>query len=124
MDDILDLIEDAALRTLLYEVSSFPSDFHDLAETLCKAVGSLVLAVPLLSNMKHHLEIHRLCEEINTCENTGDDIYQNALAHLFHEQKDPIELIKLKEILGDIEEALDKCEQVANIIGGVVIKYA
>jgi predicted phosphate transport protein (TIGR00153 family) len=124
LDDILDLMEDVALRTVLYEVTTFPNDFRDLTDTLCKAVDSLAQAVPMLSNMKNVAEIHRLCEHINTCENAGDDIYHNAIARLFREQKDPIELIKLKEILSDIEAAIDKCEHVANVIEGVVIKYA
>lgn len=124
LDDILDLMEDVALRTVLYEVTFFPNDFRDLTDTLCKAVESLAQAVPMLSNMKNVAEIHRLCEHINTCENAGDDIYHNAIARLFREQKDPIQLIKLKEILSDIEEAIDKCEHVANVIEGVVIKYA
>jgi len=124
LDDILDLMEDVALRTVLYEVTVFPNDFRDLTDMLCKAVKNLAEAVPLLGNMKNVKEIHRLCEEINTCENAGDDIYHNAIARLFREQKDPIQLIKLKEILSDIEEAIDKCEHVANVIEGVVIKYA
>ena len=124
LDDILDLMEDTALHTVLYEVTVFPNEFRDLTDTLCSAVKSLAQAVPLLSNMKNREEIHRLCEHINTCENAGDDIYHNAVARLFREQKDPIELIKLKEILSDIEEAIDKCEHVANVIEGVVIKYA
>ena len=74
--------------------------------------------------MKNSETILRACEHVNTCENAGDDIYHNAIARLFKEVKDPIELIKLKEILSDIEEAIDKCEHVANLIEGVVVKYA
>src|SRR5205807_1515935 len=90
LDDILDLMEDTALRTVLYEVTAFPNDFRDLTDMLGKAVVNLAQVVPMLSNMKNVKEIHRLCEEINTCENAGDDIYHNAIARLFREQKDPI----------------------------------
>ena len=126
LDDILDLMEDVALRTVLYEVTVFPNDFRDLTDTLCSAVKSLGEAVPLLSNLKTEQadRIKKLCEHINTCENAGDDIYHNAIARLFREQKDPITLIKLKEILSDIEEAIDKCQHVANLIETVIIKYA
>ena len=124
LDDILDLMEDVALRISLYEVHTFPQDFRDLADTLLQAVESLGVAVPLLNNMKNRDQILKCCEYINTCENAADDIYHNAIARLFREQKDPIELIKLKEILTDIEEAIDKCEHVANLLEGVVIKYA
>lgn len=124
LDDILDLMEDVALRTSLYEVHVFPQEFRDLTDTLLKAVKNLEIAVPLLNNMKNVDVILKACEDINTCENAADDIYHNAIARLFKEQKDPIELIKLKEILTDIEEAIDACEHVANLVEGVVIKYA
>lgn len=124
LDDVLDLMEDVALRISLYEVHVFPQDFRDLTDVLLQTVENLSIAVPLLNNMKNRDVILKCCEQINTCENAGDDIYHNALARLFREQKDPIELIKLKEILSDIEEAIDRCEHVANSVEGVVIKYA
>ena len=124
IDDILDLMEDVAIRVILYEVTEFPPEFRDLTDTLLHAVEDLAIAVPLLGNMKNVDVILRACEHVNTCENAGDDIYHNAIARLFKNIKDPIELIKLKEILSDIEEAIDKCEHVANLIEGVVVKYA
>jgi uncharacterized protein len=124
IDDILDLMEDVAVRIILYEVNKFPPEFRDLTDTLLRAVEDLAVAVPLLNDMKNVDTILRSCEHVNTCENAGDDIYHNAIARLFRDITDPIELIKLKEILTDIEEAIDKCEHVANLIEGVVVKYA
>jgi uncharacterized protein len=124
LDDILDLMEDVAVRTLLYEIREFPAEFRDLTDTLIHAVNDLCIAVPLLNNMKNVDQILSSCAHVNSCENAGDDIYHNAIARLFQQVKDPIELIKLKEVLGDIEEAIDKCEHVANLIEGVVVKYA
>ncbi len=124
IDDILDFMEDVAVRTILYEVTEFPPEFRDLTDTLVHAVEDLAIAVPLLGDMKNVDVILRACEHVNTCENAGDDIYHNAIARLFKEVKDPIMLIKLKEILTDIEEAIDTCEHVANLIEGVVVKYA
>jgi uncharacterized protein len=124
IDDILDLIEDVAVRTSLYDVTEFPPEFRDLTDTLVRAVEDLAIAVPLLGDMKNVEIILRSCEHVNTCENAGDDIYHNAIARLFRDIKDPIELIKLKEIISDIEEAIDTCEHVANLIEGVVVKYA
>ncbi|HEY3874101.1 MAG TPA: DUF47 family protein [Candidatus Kapabacteria bacterium] len=124
IDDILDLMEDVAVRTILYNVTEFPPEFRDLTDTLLRAVEDLGVAVPLLNDMKNVKQILSSCEHVNTCENAGDDIYHNAIARFFQEIKDPIELIKLKEILSDIEEAIDKCEHVANLIEGVVVKYA
>lgn len=124
IDDILDLMEDVAVRTILYEVMDFPPEFRDLTDTLLRAVDDLAIAVPLLGDMKNVDVILRACEHVNTCENAGDDIYHNAIARMFRDVKDPIELIKFKEILSDIEEAIDRCEHVANLIEGVVVKYA
>jgi uncharacterized protein len=124
IDDILDLMEDVALRIILYDVTEFPPEFRDLTDTLVRAVEDLVVAVPLLGDMKNVDIILQSCEHVNTCENAGDDIYHNAIARLFRDIKDPIELIKLKEIISDIEEAIDTCEHVANLIEGVVVKYA
>jgi uncharacterized protein Yka (UPF0111/DUF47 family) len=124
LDDILDLTEDTAIRINLYGVYIFPQEFRDLTDTLLRAVDDLGHAIPLLHMMKNHKEILKRCEDVNACENAGDDIYHNTIAKLFREVKEPIELIKYKEILGDIEEAIDKCEHVANLIEGVVIKYA
>jgi predicted phosphate transport protein (TIGR00153 family) len=124
IDDILDLMEDVALRTILYDVTEFPPEFRDLTDILVRAVENLVVAVPLLGDMKNVEIILRSCEHVNTCENAGDDIYHNAIARLFRDIKDPIELIKLKDIISDIEEAIDKCEHVANLVEGVVVKYA
>ena len=124
LDDILDLTEDTAIRISLYGVYHFPQEFRDLTDILLRAVDDLAQAIPMLHTMKNHVEILKRCEDVNACENAGDDIYHNAIARLFKEVKEPIELIKYKEILGDIEEAIDKCEHVANLIEGVVIKYA
>ena len=65
----------------------------------------------------HPLELHRL-------ENEGDDIYQRAVGGLFHETRDPLEVIKWKDVYEKLEETIDRCEQVANIIEGVIIKHS
>ncbi len=124
IDDVLDLIEDVALRTSLYNVTEFPPEFRDLTDTLVRAVEQLAAAVPKLRDMRDTKELLRVCEDVHTIENAGDDIYHNAVARLFQDCSDPIELIKLKEILSDIEEAIDKCENVANSIQRIVLKYS
>src|SRR5436305_1354368 len=88
IDDILDLMEDVAVRVILYEVVEFPPEFRDLTDTLLRAVEDLVVAVPLLGNMKNVDKILSACEHVNTCENAGDDIYHNAIARLFKDVKD------------------------------------
>jgi hypothetical protein len=67
--------------------------------------------------------ILQLCVEINTLENEGDQLFRSAMARLFEEEKDAIELIKVKDIIGRIENAVDNCEDVSNIIEGIVLKY-
>ncbi len=67
--------------------------------------------------------ILHLCADINLLENQADQIYRGAMVRLFEEEKDAIELIKIKDILGRIDMAIDNCEDVSNVIEGIVLKY-
>jgi uncharacterized protein Yka (UPF0111/DUF47 family) len=67
--------------------------------------------------------ILKLCAEINSLENQADRVYRAAVVRLFEEEKDAIELIKVKDILGRIDTAIDNCEDVSNVIEGIVLKY-
>jgi uncharacterized protein Yka (UPF0111/DUF47 family) len=77
-----------------------------------------------MRNMKNAKMIIDSCVEINTLENEGDIIMRMTMTRLFEQEKDPIELIKWKEIFERIEEAIDVCEDVANIVEGIVLKHA
>jgi uncharacterized protein Yka (UPF0111/DUF47 family) len=77
-----------------------------------------------LRDTKHAEEVVKHCIDINRLENEGDAILRNAVARLFKEERDPITVIKWKEIYENLESATDRCEDVANIIEGVVLEHA
>lgn len=125
MDDILDLIDDAVSRIELYKIDSITTEAIAFAEVLKKACEILKQSIACMRNIKNHKEIVGHCVEIHTFENEGDQLLQKAMAKLFEENKnDPIKVIKWKEIYEDLEAATDRCEDVANIIEGIVLKYA
>ena len=124
MDDILDFVEAAAERISLYEVSVMTPEVRELAQVLCKATEKLGVALRGLRNMKHADPILEACVDVNRLENEGDAILRIAVARLFREEKDPITVIKWKEIYENLESATDRCEDVANIVEGIVLENA
>ena len=124
LDDVLDLIDVAAGRMVLYKIKSPTEDARKLADCLSRSTETLVSAIKLLRNMKNHKAIAAKCIEINEQENEADSIMHHALAGLFDGSFDPVEIIKWKDIYQDIESATDRCEDVANVIEGIVLKNA
>jgi uncharacterized protein len=121
LDDVIDLIDAAASRFVLYRVDKIRRGTLDLVKVLVSATEELTAAVKALPTpenaMKH-------CIEINRYENESDRICRVLIAQLFDEEKDPVQIIKWKEIYEVIETAVDMCEDVANVIEGIVIKSA
>ena len=124
MDDIMDYIEAAAERISLYEIREMTPEARDLADVLVRAAQGVERAVRGLRDMKHTEAVVKTCIDINRLENEGDAILRAAVARLFKEVRDPIEIIKWKEIYEILESATDRCEDVANIIEGVVLENA
>ena len=124
MDSILDMIEASAARMNLYKVKKPTKVIIDQAKILNKAISKVKLIVYAMRDMKNSKMIIDACVEINTLENEGDIVLRTAMVDLFENEKDAIELIKWKEIFERIEEALDVCEDVSNIIEGIVLKHA
>ena len=122
MDDIMDLAEAVADRYSLYEIQKSPSDASELARVLVSSAENVLSAVSGLRDMKKPEVILQHCVEINRLENVADKILRSALARLFREEKDPISVIKWKEIFETMEAATDRCEDVANVIEGVVLE--
>ncbi len=121
VDDVLDLIDAAAARMVIYRVDSVRPGTAELARILCEAAREVAAAVRLLEKQNHILE-H--CIEINRLENESDRLCRTLIAQLFDEEKDPVQIIKWKEIFEVIETAVDKCEDVANVIESVTLKSA
>jgi uncharacterized protein len=123
MDSVLDMIEAAAVRMYLYKIKEPTEEIFALCKVLNQAIGGIREIVYALKDKKNSPKILKVCVEINTLENEGDYILRTAVANLFNKETDAIELIKLKEISERIEEALDICEDVSNIVEGIVLKH-
>jgi len=121
LDDIIDLIDAAASRFVLYRVSSIKPGTIELTKVLLSATVEVTAAV---RNLDTPTQALAHCVEINRYENESDRICRTLIAQLFDEEKDPVQIIKWKEIFEVIETAVDKCEDVANVIEGVILKSA
>jgi len=121
MDDVIDLIDAAASRFVLYRVTHLRPGTVDLCKVLAAATVELKEAVYAMQSPDKAL--HRVIE-INRLENESDRICRTLIAQLFEEEKNPVEIIKWKEIFEVIETAVDKCEDVSNVIESVILKNA
>ncbi|EKS67871.1 MULTISPECIES: DUF47 domain-containing protein [Caballeronia] len=124
MDDILDLMEDVATAISLYDVRFVTSEASQLAHICTSTVTRVQQAVELLADMKRASEILKICEEIDRLESDADRVLRSAMSKLFREEDDVKTLIKLKAIYELLETITDKCEDVANIIEGIVLENA
>ena len=123
MDDIMDYVEAAAERIELYEITTMTSDVRDLSDVLHRSAQQVEAAIRGLRHLKDTQHTLKLCIDINRLENECDAILRRSVARLFKEEKDPIVVIKWKEIYENLENASDRCEDVANIIEGVILEH-
>jgi uncharacterized protein len=121
LDDVMDAIDATAAIVRLYQISSVRQDARDLARIIMASAEQVVKAAKALERKKGVAEP---AVEINRLENEADRAHQNAVRRLFEEEKDPVQIMKWKEILDFLEDATDRCEDVANVLEGVVVKHA
>ena len=124
LDDILDYIQGAANRIVLYRVDTISPEAERLAGLVCDGVIELHRAIPMLRDLRNADAIKESLVKINSMENEADDLFERAIANLFDTCKDPILLIKLKELLVSLETATDQCEDAANAIESIIVKNA
>jgi hypothetical protein len=124
MDSIMDVIEATAIRIHLYKVKKIDDQIIKQAKILNEAITKVKSIVHAMRNMKNSKMILDGCVEINTLENAGDVVLRTIMANLFENEKDAIELVKWKDIFQLLEEAIDDCEDVSNIVEGIVLKHA
>lgn len=124
LDDVLDCFEAAAERISLYEIVEMTPEVRELAQVVVKAAEKVDVALRRLRNMKDAGPILEACVDVNRLENEADAILRIAVARLFREEKDPVTVIKWKEIYEHLENATDRCEDVANIVEGIVLEHA
>jgi uncharacterized protein len=122
LDDVLDFVYAAGVRLVMYKITSAPPAASRLADIVVKQSDQLTDALARLG--KKHDNVLENCVEINRLENEADSIAREAIAVLFEKEKDPISLIKLKELYEVLETATDKAEDAANVLEGVVLKSA
>ncbi|GLI37633.1 DUF47 domain-containing protein [Geobacter hydrogenophilus] len=122
LDDILDLIDASSQRFIMYNVEKPTPEAKELAFIILKSCEAVAKAVAQLGGKFEH--IAESCVEVNALENEADRVCREAISRLFDEEKDPIQLIKWKEIYETLERATDKCEDAANILESVVVKNA
>ncbi len=124
-DDVLDLIEAVSERMVLFEITTVRPAAIELARVLLKGCEDLHRALGYFEQLtKQSKEIIGICVEINRLENEADAIYRRAIAELFKAGNDPMDVMKWRDIFDNLEAATDRCEDVANIIEGVLLEYA
>jgi uncharacterized protein len=124
LDDILDYIQGAATRLVLYQVKKISTEQERLAGLIYDQVVELHKAILNLHHFKEGDFIRDSLVRINSIENEADDIFERAIADLFDTCEDPIKLIKMKELLVSLETATDQCEDAANVIETILVKNA
>jgi len=123
LDDVLDRIDGAARRTAIFRAESAPQGANVLADVIVRATEQLLVAVQVLEKGKSGVVI-KACIEVKRLEEEGDSAYAEWLGRLFDQEKDPIALIKWKEIYDTLEKTLDQAEDVANILESIAIKHS
>jgi len=121
LDDVLDFVNAAGVRLRLYKIRTPPPAAAELAALIVQQSEELAQGVSLLEKIQLVLE-H--CVEVNRLENVADRVSRKAIADLFDNEKDPIHLIKIKELYEVLENATDKAEDAANVLEGVALKSA
>ena len=120
LDDVMDAIDAAATLVKLYKLNQIRFGARELATTITASTKQIRLALDALEKKKN-VTTHSI--EVNRLENEADRIHQEAVSRLFDDERDPIVVMKWKETLDFLEHATDRCEDVANVLEGVVVKH-
>ena len=124
MDDVMDFIDAAAMRMMLYDVTKPTERAKELADIVVRVTSETSKAIPRLRRRSDLSHMREHCIEINRLENEADDVRRAALAELFRDKVELTEVIKWREIYEHMEDAVDRCEDIADILEGVMIKRA
>ncbi len=123
LDDILDHMDGCANRFALYKITRVPKAVAQLIDVLNHSIAELERGVHLLRKLNEVEEIQNTFKRINEYENQADVIFDQAVADLFDKEKNPVQIIKIKEVFVGLETATDKCEDAANVLEGILIKH-
>ena len=123
LDDVLDFIEAVTERFMLYKIKTATHHAKELAKVVAAQVEEIHRAMGELRKLSHkHVMEH--CIEVNRLENQGDRVARAAVSELFDSQQPPLEVMKWRELYDLLETATDKCEDVAVVIEGIVLKHS
>ena len=123
LDDILDYVEAVAVSMVLYKIPEPDSHMRNLSMTLQRGAREVNKAISLLRDFKEATHIREHIMNVNTIENEADVQLRKAMAELFDDGKDAVHIIKMKELYDNLETATDKCEDAADVIGDILVKY-
>jgi len=124
IDDIADNINRACNRIILFKPKVFMPEFSKLANLIFESAKLIDSGVKELTDIKDIKKLTNICIKIAEVENKADDLYHDAISRLFEKETDPIELIKIKNILEVLERATDKSKTVSNVFQTIIIKRA
>ncbi len=124
LDEVTDYIHSSADMMILYRVGQPTGRARELADIIVQAAAEVEQAVSEVHGRIDREKLLKRCMEINRLENDGDSVYRAALAELFSDSTDTASLIKWREIYEHMEMAIDRCEDIANVLEGVALKYA
>jgi predicted phosphate transport protein (TIGR00153 family) len=124
MDSIMDFIESTAILISLYKVKKPSDEIIKQAQILNDTTRKGKSIIRALRDMKNSKKILADCVEIHSLENAGDIVLRTVITNLFESEKDAIELVKRKDIIEHLEEAINACEKVSNTVEGIVLKHA
>jgi predicted phosphate transport protein (TIGR00153 family) len=124
LDDVVDIIQSTTDRMLLYRIDSTSASLVNMANVLLQSAEVIGKAVKSLRDLTHSRRTLDFCIEANRLENEGDVFLKTAIGELFANQNNVLEIIKWKEIYEATEFAIDKCEDIANTIEGIIVKNA
>ncbi len=124
IDDIVDMINTIVSRMKVYNITGVDKNLVEFAIVIEQSVQAVKLAIGGLRNIKNVKVVYDACVEVNRLENVGDTMRDQALTELFENMKDPIMVIKLKDIYVDAETVLDVCEDVAHVVDSIMVKQA
>ena len=123
LDDVLDMLNAMAGRIKLYKLNPADEHFAQFIDLIDQAAAALAQAVKHMPDTKRQRRVLDYCIEINRLENIGDAVREKAIGSLFENEKDPMQVIKWKEIYEVAEGTLDKCEHVAKVIESILVKH-
>jgi uncharacterized protein len=122
MDDILDLTQDVAESVALYDLRKITPEAKQLADICHMSCERVAAVVALLTNVKRADAIMKICEEIDRLESDADRVQRSALQKLFRDESDVKQILKLRVIYDLLESITDRCEDVANVVEGIVLE--